>query len=93
LASAAVKGDGFRDGQRAEPAGIERVNFAAVRLQGLTSSPTPETQVLVAWALNMVVPDRTRTKTCNNFIFRISYFPFNLLQNIWDRLAAIGATV
>src|SRR5258707_1496628 len=53
------------------------VLHGAVRLQGLASSPTPETQVLEAWALIMVVPARTRTKTCNTFTFSIFYVPFN----------------
>src|ERR1700731_139704 len=49
----------------------------AVRLQGLASSPTPETQVLDACALIMVVPAKTRTKTYNTFTFCIFYFPFD----------------
>ena len=67
LAAAAVERDRLGDGQRAKTARIERIDFAArrglgdgarqvlhgaVRLHGLASSPTPETQVRVAWALS-----------------------------------------
>jgi hypothetical protein len=61
----AVDGDRLGDGDGAEAAGIEAVDLAVerglgdgageglarpVRLQGLASSPTPETQVREAWA-------------------------------------------
>jgi hypothetical protein len=37
----------------------------AVRLQGLTSSPTPETQVRVAWAKALPLANRRSTETTN----------------------------
>jgi hypothetical protein len=65
LAAAAVEGDRLGNSDRSEAAGIECIDLAsggrlrngsreglhgAVRLHGLASSPTPETQVRVAWA-------------------------------------------
>src|SRR6185437_12901795 len=47
------------------------VLHGAVRLQGLASSPTPETQVLLAWALMNAVPNRTTANTFNTFILLI----------------------
>src|SRR6185312_13479615 len=50
------------------------VLHGAVRLQGLASSPTPETQVLLAWALMNAVPNRTTANTFNTFILLIFFF-------------------
>src|SRR5438552_445839 len=53
-----------------------KVLHGAVRLQGLASSPTPDTQVRVAWALIIVVPStRTPNKvsTFNLLILRYSF--------------------
>src|SRR6266566_5005040 len=54
-----------------------KVLHGAVRLQGLASSPTPETQVRVAWALANVLPSNKRVKAlivrmCNASPFRLS---------------------
>jgi hypothetical protein len=42
-----------------------KVLQGAVRLQGLTSSPTPETQVLVAWALASEHSAKVKQRTTN----------------------------
>jgi hypothetical protein len=43
-----------------------KVLHGAVRLQGLASSPTPETQVRVAWAKAPVEKPRKRTAAKTN---------------------------
>src|SRR5579864_5090412 len=43
----------------------------AVRLQGLASSPTPDTQVRVAWAFMSVVPNKTIARQASKLILRI----------------------
>jgi hypothetical protein len=42
-----------------------QVLHGAVRLQGLTSSPTPDTQVRVAWAKTLPLASRSSTDTIN----------------------------
>src|ERR1041385_2506854 len=49
------------------------VLHGAVRLQGLASSPTPDTHVREAWAPARPAHNRTTVKT---FIVRIVFFPF-----------------
>src|SRR5712692_5120753 len=51
-----------------------QVLHGAVRLQGLASSPTPDTQVRDAWALNIVGANKTIAKLPNRLILRISLF-------------------
>src|SRR5438270_1385051 len=50
-----------------------KVLQGAVRLQGLASSPTPDTQVREAWAPARPAHRRTTVRT---FIIRIVHFPF-----------------
>jgi hypothetical protein len=47
-----------------------KVLHGAVRLQGLASSPTPETHVLVAWALRRVDPSKRGITSLAKFIIR-----------------------
>src|SRR5215831_8109480 len=49
----------------------------AVRLQGLASSPTPDTQVRLAWALKSVVQNTINARVPNKLILRIWTFPPN----------------
>src|SRR6185369_10835922 len=44
-----------------------KVLQGAVRLQGFASSPTPETQVRVAWAFAIELMPRVRTKSAKQF--------------------------
>src|SRR5579859_7727652 len=52
-----------------------KVLHGAVRLQGLASSPTPETHVRVAWALSKVLPSKIRVERISNFILCIFDYP------------------
>lgn len=76
LATAAVEGDRLGNSDRSEAAGVECIDLAsrgglriapgkvlhgAVRLHGLASSPTPETQVRLDWAFAVVLPIVKRT--------------------------------
>src|SRR5438105_13876850 len=46
-----------------------KVLQGAVRLQGLASSPTPDTQVRLACALAKLAPNRMVTANVNRFLF------------------------
>jgi len=54
-----------------------QVLHGAVRLHGLASSPTPDTQVRLAWALIKLTPNRTVAKTFSKFIVRIWIVPLS----------------
>src|SRR5712691_2727083 len=58
----------------------------AVRLQGLTSSPTPETQVRLAWALSSVVPSRITARAPIRFLLCICNVPPDLFDPFLDFL-------
>src|SRR5712692_8189292 len=51
-----------------------QVLHGAVRLHGLTSSPTPDTHVRLAWALKSVGPNKTIARHASKLILRISVF-------------------
>src|SRR5579859_6113402 len=63
------------------------VLHGAVRLQGLASSPTPDTQVREAWAPARPAHNRT---TVRIFIVRIVRFPFQFLD--WRPFRRAGAS-
>src|SRR5438270_12213246 len=48
-----------------------KVLQGAVRLHGLASSPTPDTQVRLAWACIITVPKMSRHNAANRFVFFI----------------------
>src|SRR5438477_3787925 len=48
-----------------------KVLQGAVRLHGLASSPTPETQVRLAWACIITVPNTSSPNTVNTLSFLI----------------------
>src|SRR4029077_4290947 len=53
----------------------------AVRLHGLASSPTPETQVRLACPYMIVVPRTTIANSVTALIFLISHYPFILIDD------------
>src|SRR2546425_12999516 len=59
----------------------------AVRLQGLASSPTPDTHVRLAWALKSVGHNKTITKHASELILRISVFLLFLISKVCPRFA------
>src|SRR5215469_4000598 len=58
----------------------------AVRLQGFASSPTPDTQVRVAWALISVVPNKTIARAPSKLILRMLIFLLVLLSKFRPRV-------
>src|SRR5579862_2180512 len=52
-----------------------KVLQGAVRLHGLASSPTPDTQVRVAWAFISVAPNRKVARHASKLILRIAITP------------------
>src|ERR1700674_4756818 len=63
-----------------------KVLQGAVRLHGLTSSPTPDTQVRVACACASDAKARVKTKTANALMVNRNLFIWSLLLllKVWD---------